>query len=163
MGKWRTKFCNCPDINLKDYDFKTHLWRDKTFLSFGLPLLFHIPLGIGRVIEEAINDMKKKGYTFDESKHMLLQKDGLFWGVIMIEVDRPQVDDKELVTIKNAELISKAHVGQFSTIMSSFQELENYVKKKGKKISAVYFWYTTCPRCTPSWNKYQSIIFAQVT
>lgn len=162
MKKWMTKICNCPDINPRDYEFKTHIWRKKTFLSMGLPLLFHIPLGIGGVIEGAVNEVEKRRYVFDKSRHMILQKDGLFWGAIMVEVDDPGIPDKELVKIENAEVISKSHVGQFSTIYSSFKELEKYVVRKGRKISAVYFWHTTCPRCTPNWNRYVTIIFAQV-
>jgi len=160
--KWRTKICNCPDIKPHEYDFKTHIWRSKTFLSMGLPLVFHMPLGIGGVIEGALNEVKKRGYVFDESRHMLIQKDGLFWGAIMVEVDNPNIEDKELVKIENAELISKSHIGQFNTIINSFKDLETYVKRRGKKIEAVYFWYTTCPRCTPNWNKYKTVIFAQV-
>ena len=42
------------------------------------------------------------------------------------------------------------------------KEMDVYVKKKGKKIKKMYFYYTTCPKCAKYYGKTYTVIFAQI-
>ncbi len=151
------KKCNCKDIKDKDWDNKEFIW-DKTFYTKNISLFFHMPLNMGKAISKAFDEIKKKKLR---SKGIIMQKDAVFNGKLMIELNPTKSRSKNIENLK-CKVLSKVHIGPFKKLYNAVKDLEKTAKKKDMKIKSIYFWFTTCPECTKNINKYKTVVFAEV-
>lgn len=155
------KQCGCPEIIDSDWDLAEHTWGEKNFYSLSLPMLFHIPIGIGRRIERAMAKTQDKQYKLSDPP-MVMSKDGLFSGAVMIGIERPEVEDPRVISLSGAELVSKIHTGPWKELNKGVSELLSFLRsKKGTHPAAIYFWYVTCPECAEG-ETHKTVIFAQL-
>lgn len=152
------KKCGCPNIKVKDYEKKQFVW-DRYFIEKPVKLFFHMPRNISKVIESAVAEAKK--YGFRPSRHLMLQKDGMFRGKVMVEVPKPKRANKKLRHL-HCNVLSRVLVGPFKKLNTRINMLEADAKNKNLKVKNIYFWYTTCPQCTKDFNKYKTVVFAEV-
>ncbi len=156
-----SKSCGCPEVDVEEWDLMEHFWKEKFFYKKTIPLVNHIPLGIENKIRDVLGEVKDKGYVFNNSRHMLLQKDALFIGHLLVEIENPQHTDKNISVIRNGKFLSKIHTGSRSRISKSVNKLDDFAKSHGRVIRDKFFWYGSCSRCVEDRSKHVTVVFGR--
>lgn len=152
--------CGCLDIDGKEYESKDFDWSDKKFYCFPTPMFFHVPLKIGRDIDRAFVGARAKGYALKENG-MLLQKDGLFSGKIMLELETADSNRENVCTMHHEmKVISVFTDRPWNKIYEATRRLKELVASRGGKLKAVYFWYLSCPGCIKE-RGYRTVVFGE--
>jgi len=158
----KIKKCGCPEIVDSDWDLTEHVWEEKAFYVLSLPMFFHIPIGMGRRIERALAETQDKHYKLSEPP-MVMSKDGIFSGAVMVGIQEPEVTDPRVVSLTGAEIVSKIHTGPWRGLNKSVSELLSFIRsKKGTHPAAIYFWYVTCSECAEE-ETHKTVILAQLS
>lgn len=155
------KKCGCPKIVDEDWDLKEHEWDDKHFYGVGVPMFLHIPVGLNRWLNAAVNAVRDKGYS-QVNPPMIMMKDGLFKGLAMIGIANPVAPDPRVTTIHAGTVISKVHGVGRRGLTKAVAELLSYIRSKtGTSPQAVYFWYVSCEECRPGVEE-KTVIIAKL-
>ena len=150
--------CNCPAVDGTQFDGKEADWSGKAFFFTKTPLLFHIPIRIGKDIPKVIEQAKAKGYAFGDEA-MLMQQDGLFSGKVLLEIEKPETVDPNVMTMPAGTRATGSYfLGPWSKLSGPSQKLCGALKAQGKQAKAVYFWYLTCPECSKE-RGYQTVLW----
>ncbi len=152
--------CKCKPIDVKKYNNKEVSWKDKYFYTAPQPCFLHVPIGIAVRIENAFTALQDKGLKFDEKKHMIVQKDGWFRGQLLFEVDKPKKSVPGIVKL-NKKFLAKSHIGAYKELGKTVRELYRVAYKKGKRLSGIYFWYTTCPDCVKG-DQHKVVVLGEI-
>ncbi len=153
-----TKKCGCTTINEKEWNNKTLDWSGKTFHHMPTILLFHIPIRIGADIKQLFKRVKKRGYKLVKPTR-ILQKDRLFFGNIMVEIE--PVNHKRLhLSTFHGKIKTKVYNGAWKGLGTATKQ---FVQKIGKEnIKEIYFWYLTCPECVKDDGEHKTIMIAHL-
>ena len=150
----------CPKFNPKPWDGKLHTWKAKKFVKDKVFCLFYVPLNFGGVITRLMKKMDEAG-----AKSMdwmgLSDHTSPFNMDLYVAVDK-QVPGCNNVTM-SGKYLTKAYEGDFKETGKWCKSFDKYTKKKGKKYSKMYMWYTTCPKCAKKWGKNYVVIVAKVS
>ena len=161
---WKTKNkCGCPKVNHNDYELKKFRWKKKFFYKVKLPLLPKKKEDILKEIDKAIEEIKSKGYGFNQNKHMILHEENRWWrkGKLLIEVEKADPKDKKIKVFDDKHIYSKSHVGHIHNLRESLDELGVHLKDKGK-VKDIYYWYLSCPHCTKDLKDFKTVIFVEL-
>ena len=151
--------CNCPEIDGQAFEGVEEDWSDRAFYVRNTPLVFHIPIRIGRDIQKLISEAKSKGYEWDDTSRFM-QKDALFKGQVLLEIRNPQEEDPNvLVMPEETQVQGTFFNGPWSRLGTPTRDLINTMAAKGRKAKEVYCWYLTCPVCSKE-RGYQTVVWA---
>jgi hypothetical protein len=94
-------------------------------------------------------------------QQLMLTDEKSAWGAdIYIDVSK-EVPGTKMETISGT-FLTKVFEGPYKDMGKWAQEINDYVKSKGKVMNKLYFSYTTCPRCAKAYGKNYVIIFAKI-
>jgi hypothetical protein len=62
----------------------------------------------------------------------------------------------------SGKFLTKVFEGPYQNAGKWAQEMDIYVKSKGKTMNKLYFSYTTCPKCAKAYGKNFVVLFAQI-
>ncbi|MFP4112704.1 MAG: hydrolase [Candidatus Woesearchaeota archaeon] len=153
-----------PTPKSKSKGLKEIRWDKKHFYRVKLPLFSNNPEKILERVNDAISEIRRKGYDFDEKKHIILhENDKIFRrGDILIEIGEQKKRDHNIKTFEKKDLFSKSHIGHTRNIHESVSEISMHVDKSKKKIKSIYYWYVSHPKRPKSPNDYKTVIFAEI-
>ena len=149
----------CELIDPDAWQGKEMVWHDKLFATDHITSFLHMPLNFGsqmtknmKLIHDAGAEMKDQLTLVDE--HSL-------WGAELY-ISIP----KEIVGARTAKIsgtfLTKVFEGPYKDAGKWVKEMEEYVKRKGKDLKKIYFFYTVCPTCAKAYGKNYVVLFAQV-
>jgi hypothetical protein len=134
-------------------------FNDKLFIKDHVMSIFHIPINYGNVMKRNMKAIEKAGAKAKEA--LMLSDENSLWGSdIYIAVEK-EVPGRELVKIPG-NFLSKVFEGPYSNIGKWTEEMETFVKSKGKTIKKLYFFYTTCPACAKAYGKNYTVLLAKI-
>jgi len=58
--------------------------------------------------------------------------------------------------------LAKVFEGPYRNMRNWIAEMKSYVQGKGKCLQKLYFFYTTCPKCSKKYGRNYVVILAQV-
>jgi hypothetical protein len=149
----------CDPFNPEPWQDKEITWQDKIFVKDHVTSLFHIPLNMGKKIVKNLNLIEKANAK--ASYQLMLTDEKSIWGSdIYIDVSK-EVPGAQMAKISGT-FLTKVFEGPYQNAGKWAQEMQEYVKSKGKEIKKLYFSYTTCPKCAKAYGKNYVILFAQV-
>ncbi len=146
----------CLVIEDSDWDEKEFLW-EKTFYVIGTPMVFHIPIRIGRDFERAVAGAKSRGYGVADHP-MILNEDGLFRGKVLVEVEGADESDPNVLKLEGAKIRSRVTDRPWKEMG---RVAKRFVTDLGQSPRAFYFWYTTCPECSKE-RGYKTVMLARI-
>ena len=92
---------------------------------------------------------------------MVLSDENSLWGSdVYIEVTK-DIPGANMATISGT-FLSKVFEGSYRNMRNWIEEMKRCVTAKGKNLSKLYFYYTTCPKCAKKYGKNYVVILAQV-
>lgn len=149
----------CPRFNPKPWEDKEITWKDELFLRDRVRCIFHIPIGMDKMMLRNMEMITKADALPEEP--LMLSDEGSMWGSnVFIKVSK-EVPGAKMERI-SGKFLSRVYEGPYQDAGKWAKEMKEYVEGKGKKIKKMYFCYTTCPACAKYYGKNYVILLAQV-
>jgi len=134
-------------------------WKNKIFVKDHVTSFLHIPLNMGKKIVKNLTLIEK---AKAKAPHQLMLSDEKsLWGSdLYIDVSK-EVPGAQMATLSGT-FLTKVFEGPYQNAGKWAQEMVEYVEKKDKKLTKLYFSYTTCPKCAKVYGKNYVVLFAQI-
>ena len=149
----------CLRFNPEPWDEKEKTLQDKLFLKDHIRSIFHIPLNFGQVMVKNMEKIQKADALAAEP--LMLSDEKSLWGADIYIAVSKEVSGAEIVKISGT-FLSKVFEGSYNNMGKWVKEMQTFVKSKGKELTKMYFFYTTCPRCAKFYGKNYTVILAKV-
>jgi hypothetical protein len=149
----------CPRFEPEPWDDKVITWEKKRFLRNRILSFFHIPLNFGAVMKRSMAAIEAAGATPDDM--VILSDENSLWGAdvyIAISKDIPGAR----TTTLSGTFLTKVFEGPYLNMRNWITEMHSLVKVRGKVLQKLYFFYTTCPKCSKKYGKNYVVILAQL-
>jgi hypothetical protein len=149
----------CDLFNPEPWQEKEVTWKDKVFVKDHVTSFLHMPLNMGKKIVKNMKLIEKANAK--ALQQLMLTDEKSLWGAdIYIDVSG-DVSGAQMATL-SGNFLTKVFEGPYQNAGKWAQEMEEYVKNKGKKLEKLYFSYTTCPKCAKAYGKNYVVLFAQI-
>jgi hypothetical protein len=141
----------CPRFNAKGWDGQTLHFKDKPFVRATTRAVAHLPINMGKVFSRVLGKIDA-AHAVDPAHSIVMSRDlSAFTGEHLFAVDAA-VPDEENITL-SGDYLTKVFEGPFSQVRGWHDEMEDLAEKKGRAANAVWFYYTTCPKCAKVYGK----------
>lgn len=149
----------CEPFDPAPWDGKEITWNNKIFVKDHITSFLHIPLNFGKIVVKNLALIEKA--VAKAPYQLMLTDEKSLWGAdIYIDVSK-DVPGAQMATISGS-FLTKVFEGPYQNAGKWAQEMQIFVKDKGKQIKKLYFSYTTCPKCAKAYGKNYVVLFAQV-
>ena len=103
--------------------------------------------------------LRLAGATSDEM--IVLSEENSLWCADVYIAIAKEVPGARMATLSGTYL-AKVFEGPYRNVRNWIAEMKSYVQAKGKDLQKLYFFYTTCPKCSKKYGKNYVVILAQV-
>ncbi len=149
----------CDPFNPEPWQDKEITWTNEVFVKDHVTSFLHIPLNMGQKVVKNMQLIEKAGAK--APYQLMLTDEKSPWGSdIYIDVAK-EVPGAQMATLSGT-FLTKVFEGPYQHVGKWAQEMGAYVQSKGKKLTKLYFSYTTCPKCAKAYGKNYVVLFAQV-
>jgi len=150
----------CPKFNPQGWDAQELHFRDKRFVRATTRSLMHVPVNMGKVFARVQGHIEKAG-ALDGSDCIVLSRDtSAFAGEHLFAVPKA-VPDEEMVTL-SGDFITKVFEGPYRQVTRWHEEMADLVRARGGEPKAIWFFYTTCPKCAKAYGQNYVVGVAEV-
>ncbi|MBF0410296.1 MAG: hypothetical protein HQM10_23320 [Candidatus Riflebacteria bacterium] len=149
----------CPKFNPEPWNEKEIVWENKKFVMDRVISFFHIPLNFGGVMKRMMAKIEASNVKADDM--IVLADEDSLWGTNVFVNVSGDVKDAKMTSISGT-FLSKTFEGSFKEMGKWIQEMEKYVKSKGKQAKMNYFYYTTCPKCAKEHGKNYVVLLSKI-
>ena len=149
----------CPRFEPDPWDDQVITWEKKPFLQDRVLSFLHMPLNFGAVMKRSMATLEAAGAIPHEV--VVLSDEHSLWGAdvyIAISKDIPGAR----TTTLSGTFLTKVFEGPYRNMRSWIGEMTSFVGSRGKAIRKLYFFYTTCPKCSKKYGKNYVVILAQL-
>lgn len=92
---------------------------------------------------------------------LLLSDEKSMWRSDLYIAVNKEVPNANMVNLSGT-FLTKVFEGSYSSTSKWVREMNDYIKTKGKETKKLFFYYTTCLKCTKVYGKNYTVILAQV-
>lgn len=149
----------CPRFHPEGWDGQELRFENKPFVRASTISLFHMPLNMGSVFGKTQEAIRRA--HADTGSYLVLSRDDSPWHaehLFAVDGDVPGADMVRL----SGTFLTKVFEGPYSQMKGWCDELAGVAKAKGKKLEAMHFFYTTCPKCSKAYGRNYVVGLAQV-
>lgn len=145
----------CPKFDPALWDNKIIKWDNKKFIKDKVFTFLFMPINFGSVITRMTKKVEAAGAQAQD--WLCLSDHTSKWNMdLYLAVDK-EIPGAENITL-SGEFFSKVYEGNFKDTGKWCQDFDNYTKNQGLKITKLYMWYTTCPKCAKKYGKNYVVI-----
>jgi hypothetical protein len=151
--------CCCPEFDPATWDGQELHFRDKLFVRCKTISCFYFPLNMGSVFTRTWNAIKAAGA--DEDEFAVLSEDISRWRgehYINIKHEVPGADNVRLT----GDYLARVFEGPYSDTPKWVHEMEKTLSERDRKLTRLFFYYTSCPKCAKARGKNYVVGIAQV-
>lgn len=141
----------CPRFNPEGWDEQELHFKDKLFVKAKTRSIFHIPINMGAVYPKTFQAIENAN-AHDENNFIVLSYDPSAWtGEHYFSVTK-EVPGQEMVHM-TGDYLTKVFEGPYKDAPKWGNEMDAFVRSRGKQVKKTYFFYTTCPKCAKFYGK----------
>jgi hypothetical protein len=141
----------CPRFKPEGWDGQTLHFENKLFLRATTRSLAHLPINMGRVFSRVLGKIDA-AKAVDPAHALVLSRDlSAFTGEHLFAVTA-EVPGEEKTTL-SGDFLTKVFEGPFTKVGTWHEEMLALAKAKGRAAKAVWFYYTTCPKCAKTYGR----------
>jgi hypothetical protein len=141
----------CARFDPEGWDGKHLHFEQKLFVRATTRSVAHIPLDMGSVFARVLANIDKAGAQ-DPHQVLILSRDiSSFHGEHLFAVTRP-VPGEDMSTL-SGEFTTRVFEGPYSNVRHWHKTLSDDAKAHGAPAKAIWFYYTTCPKCAQVYGK----------
>ncbi len=151
----------CPRFKPESWDQQELHFKNKRFLKAKTISFLHIPLNMGSMYPKTFAAIEKAD-AFDPDNFIVLSYDLSAWqGEHYFSVTK-DVPEQEMVHL-SGDYLTKVFEGPYKNAPKWEKEMQDFVKTKDTEIEKIYFFYTTCPKCSKFYGKNYVVAVAKIT
>jgi hypothetical protein len=158
MGAQDSDEC-CPRFEPEPWDGKVVTWDKKQFLRDRVLSFLYIPLNYGAVMKRSMAAIEAAGAAADE--RLVLSDEKSPWGADLYIAIAKDVPGAATTTLSGT-FLTKVFEGPYRNMRNWIDEMKSFVTGKGKTLQQLYFFYTTCPKCSKKYGKNYVVILARL-
>ncbi len=151
----------CPELEVKLWDEKTHIWENKLFLKDEVKQIFHMPLNMGKVITRMWQQVDKAKASPKTEEFLILAYDPSSWKSELYMTVTKDISNANIVKL-NGTFVSKVFEGPYQAVPQWLAEMDKFLASKKQKSHKYYIHYAYCPKCAKKYGHNYGIVFAQV-
>ncbi len=141
----------CARFNPAGWDGQVLHFDKKPFVRATTRSMAHIPLNMGAVFSRVQGHMDAVG-AGDPARMLVLSRDlSAFSGEHLFAVTK-EVPGEEMTTL-SGDFVTKTFDGPYSHVSSWYGVMEDAARQAGRAPGAVWFFYTTCPKCAKAYGQ----------
>jgi hypothetical protein len=151
--------CICPKFDPAPWDGLELHFRDKLFVRCKTISFFYIPLNIGAVFTRTYAAIKAAKAVEDE--FVVLSDDSSRWRgehFFNVKHEVPGADNVKLT----GDYLTHVFEGPYRDAPIWVAEMKKLVSGRNEKMTRLFFFYTTCPKCAARIGKNYVVGIAQV-
>ncbi len=149
----------CPPFDPTTWHGRRVVWQDHPFVKTYVRSLFHIPIGMGRVI--ARTQAKIDAAHAAPAQPLMLSDETSPWHTDLYLDVAGQVPDAEMASLSGT-FLTRVYDGPFRDAPAWAEDMTDYVHAQGRQLEKLYFAYTTCPACAKAYGHNYVVLFAKV-
>jgi hypothetical protein len=150
----------CARFNSEGWDGVDLHFRDKLFLRAETLSVLHVPLNMGKVFSRVQDHIDRAG-AIDPNQYIVLSRDvSAFKGEHLFAVTA-DVPGEEMIRL-SGDYVTKVFEGPYSQAKDWYAALKGLAAARGKTDGAIWFFYTTCPKCAKEYGKNYVVGLAEV-
>jgi hypothetical protein len=149
----------CPKFDPKNWEEKTHIWKNKKFVKDKVFTLFYMPINFGSVITKLFQKTQNANATVPDWL-CLSDHTSMFNMDIYLAVDK-EVENANNV-LMDGKFFSKVYEGPFSDTKKWCTDFQAHTKSKNMSVKKMFMWYTTCPKCAKKYGKNYVVVIAKI-
>ena len=149
----------CPKFNPAPWEEKEINWKDKLFIKNHVRSFFHIPINFGSVMAKSMKKIIDAG-ALEKDFLTLSDEKSLWTSDLYISVSKP-FPEAQLEKISGT-FLTKVFEGSYKNVGQWIKDTKEWVRSKGKEVTKLYFFYTTCPKCAKVYGKNYVVILAKI-
>ena len=92
---------------------------------------------------------------------VILSDEDSLWGADVYIAIAKDIPGARTTTLSGT-FLTKVFEGPYRNMRNWIEEMKSFVKGKGKVLQKLYFFYTTCPKCSKKYGKNYVVILAQL-
>lgn len=150
----------CPRFHPDGWDEQELHFEDKLFVKAKTTSIFHIPINMGSMYPKTMSAIEA-AQALDMNQVIVLSHDPSAWrGEHYFSVTKA-VPGQEMVQM-TGEFLTKVFEGPYKNAPKWEQEMEVFVRSKGKQVKKTFFFYTTCPKCAKFYGENYVVVVAEI-
>ncbi|WP_212522837.1 hydrolase [Actibacterium sp. MT2.3-13A] len=150
----------CPRFNPEGWEGQELRFRDKPFLRATTRAVMHVPVDMGRVFSRVQARMEESG-AMNRDDFIVLSRDLSPWRAEHLFAVSKPVAGEEMTTLSGI-FLTRVFEGPYREAKHWQDEMEALARAEGHDPKAVYFFYTTCPRCAKAYGRNYVVGLVQV-
>lgn len=158
-NKNETGCCAVP--NISDWDEKEITFKGKRFIRMYTRSFLFMPLNMSKVMTAIQKQAEEADATMPAKEVMILSRDLSPWKAEQLYAVSKVVKGADNIVL-NGTFLTKVFEGPYQDAKKWYDAIIDYVKSKGKRADKIYFFYTTCPKCSKHYGKNYVIGLASV-
>lgn len=150
----------CPRFHPEDWADVTLHFRNKRFLRVTVRSLFHIPLDMGPVFTRT-NQAIEAAKAYDPGDFIVLSRDLSPWKSEHLFAVTHDLPGAEMTTL-SGDFITRVFEGPYRMAPAWAREMQAEAARQGAPDAAIWFYYTTCPKCAKAHGRNYVVALASV-
>lgn len=151
----------CPVPNIKDWDKTEIKFTNKKFIRMYTNSIMYVPVNMAKVMTALDKCATDAGAKMPKKDGMILSRDISPWKAEQLYAVTKDVDCAENVVL-DGTFLSLVFEGPYQNAPKWVKSMQAYAEEQGKKISNIYFFYTTCPKCAKHYGKNYTVTLAEI-
>lgn len=149
----------CPRFIPEPWDQRTFVFDNKLFVKANTISFMHIPINMEIVYPKIMKKMEQEKAFADS--FVVLSFNPSPWKSEHYFAANKDIPGEEMVKI-SGKFITKVFEGPFSDAKNWVKQAEEFAKSKSEVMKKLFFFYTTCPKCSKSYGKNYVVGFIEV-
>lgn len=141
----------CPRFNPVGWDGQELHFKDKRFLRAKTISVAHVPLNMGKVFTRVQAAMAAAG-AVDPTHWLVLSREVSAFSAEHLFAVTGDVPGEEMVSV-SGDFLTRVFEGDYAQVRHWHGEMEALARARGREPKAVWFFYTTCPKCAKVYGK----------
>ena len=141
----------CPKFNPDGWDDRHLHFESKKFLRATTRSFMHVPLNMDRVFRRVQGKLQATG-TYDPDNTIVLSRDLSPWIAEHLFAVDQDIEGEEMVTL-SGDFDTKVFEGPYRQAKQWHDEMEADARRQGREPGAIYFFYTSCPKCAKAYGR----------
>lgn len=151
----------CAVPNVQAWDDQEITLENKQFIRLHTRSFFFMPLNMGSVMRKLNQAAQGADAMPPAEQVMILSRDLSPWKAEQLYAVNKQVPGMDNVTL-SGQFLTKVFEGPYKDAKKWLDATLSFVASRGRTAEAIYFFYTTCPKCAKHYGKNYTIVLAKV-
>lgn len=141
----------CPRFNPVGWDGQELHFKDKRFLRAKTISVAHVPLNMGKVFTR-VQAAMAAAQAVDPTHWLVLSREVSAFSAEHLFAVTGDVPGEEMISV-SGDFLTRVFEGDYAQVRHWHGEMEALARARGREPKAVWFFYTTCPKCAKVYGK----------